>query len=107
LFALGKWLFGWYLGHSTIGAGYGAAGSLVIVVLWTYYSSLILLFGGEVTQTQARLAGESIVPNEQSVHVTEHDRIQEGRPHHDTVEQSLADAEDAPPITESAHKSIG
>lgn len=91
LFAIGKWLFGLYLGHSTIGAGYGAAGSLVIVVLWTYYSSLILLFGAEVSQVQAKLAGEEIIPTKQAVHVTEHARIQEGRPHHESVEQSLAD----------------
>lgn len=91
LFATGKWLFGLYLGHSTIGAGYGAAGSLVIVVLWTYYSSLILLFGAVVRQVQARLAGEVIVPTKQAVHVTEHTRIQAGRPHHESVEQSLAD----------------
>lgn len=91
LFAIGKWLFGLYLGHSTIGAGYGAAGSLVIVVLWTYYSSLILLFGAEVSQVQAKLAGEQIIPSKQAVHVTEHARIQEGRPHHESVEQSLAD----------------
>lgn len=91
LFAAGKWVFGLYLGHSTIGAGYGAAGSLVIVVLWTYYSSLILLFGAEVSQVQAKLAGEEIVPTKQAVHVTEHTRIQEDRPHHESVEQSLVD----------------
>jgi len=101
LFAGGKWLFGLYLGHSTIGAGYGAAGSLVIVVLWTYYSSLILLFGAEVSQVQARLAGEEIVPTKQAVHVTEHTRIQEGRPHLESVEQSLAD-ERAPVETPAA-----
>ncbi|MBL9123739.1 MAG: YihY/virulence factor BrkB family protein [Planctomycetaceae bacterium] len=98
LSALGKWLFGLYLGHSSIGAGYGAAGSLVIVVLWTYYSSLILLFGAEITQVQAKLAGEPIIPAAQAVHVTEHTRIQEGRPHHESVVQSL---EDPPPATDA------
>lgn len=93
LYALGKWLFGLYLGHSSIGAGYGAAGSLVIVVLWTYYSSLILLFGGEVTQVQSRLEGQEIVPAQMAVHITEHDRIQEGRPHQESIEHSLKDAE--------------
>jgi len=81
LFVLGRTLFGLYLGHSTIGSSYGAAGSLVIVVLWTYYSALILLFGAEMTQVQARLRGESIVPKESAVRVTEHDRVQQGVPH--------------------------
>jgi membrane protein len=48
LFVVGKSLFGLYLGHSSIGISYGAAGSLVIVILWTYYSCLILLFGAEI-----------------------------------------------------------
>jgi membrane protein len=81
LFVLGRTLFGLYLGHSTIGSSYGAAGSLVIVVLWTYYSALILLFGAEMTQVQARLRGETIVPKESAVRVTEHDRVQQGAPH--------------------------
>jgi len=93
LFAVGKGLFGMYLGHSTIGSSYGAAGSLVIVILWTYYSSLILLFGAEITQVQARLRGEKIVPTPVAVHVTEHARIQQGMPHAEDLELSLEDEE--------------
>jgi len=81
LFTLGKSLFGLYLGHSSIGSSYGAAGSLVIVVLWTYYSALILLFGAEMTQVHARLRGARIVPTESAVRVSEHDRVQQGLPH--------------------------
>lgn len=81
LFTLGKSLFGLYLGHSSIGSSYGAAGSLVIVVLWTYYSALILLFGAEMTQVHARLRGVRIVPTESAVRVSEHDRVQQGLPH--------------------------
>jgi len=80
LFAVGKTLFGWYLGRSTIGSSYGAAGSLVIVVLWTYYSALILLFGAEVTQVVAVRRGKRHIPTEKAVHVTEHDRLQQGIP---------------------------
>lgn len=107
LFVGGKWLFGLYLGHSTIGAGYGAAGSLVIVVLWTYYSSLILLFGAELSQVQARLAGETIVPSAQSIHVTEHARIQEGRPHHESIENSCEDASLKADDAENASRAPG
>ncbi len=93
MFTVGKSLFGLYLGHSSIGSSYGAAGSLVIVVLWTYYSALILLFGAELTFVQSRLRGQRIEPTENAVHLTEHDRIQQGIPREGTVEQSVADDE--------------
>jgi membrane protein len=80
LFLVGKSLFGLYLGHSTIGTSYGAAGSLVIVILWTYYSCLILLFGAEMTQVQARLDHARLVPTDKAVHVSEHERVQQGIP---------------------------
>lgn len=89
LFVFGKMLFGWYLGHSTIGSSYGAAGSLVIVVLWTYYSSLILLFGAEVSFVAAQQAGAKVVPVALAVHVDEHDRVQQGIPHRDQVLASI------------------
>jgi membrane protein len=96
LFTVGKSLFGLYLGHSTIGSSYGAAGSLVIVVLWTYYSALILLFGAELTFVQARLRGKAVEPTEIAVHLSEHSRIQQGIPHQAVVDQALADEAAAP-----------
>jgi membrane protein len=63
LFLLGKIALGIYFGRSAVGSTYGAAGSLVLVLLWVYYSAQILLFGAELTQVYARshgsLAGES------------------------------------------------
>lgn len=50
LFSLGKFALGYYLAHSTFASTYGAAGSLVVLLLWVYYSSQILLFGAELTQ---------------------------------------------------------
>lgn len=91
LFTVGKSLFGLYLGHSTIGTSYGAAGSLVIVMLWTYYSALILLFGAEMSFVQARLRGSRVEPVTNAVHLTEHDRIQQGIPHQQEVEQAVQD----------------
>jgi membrane protein len=91
LFVFGKSLFGLYLGHSTIGSSYGAAGSLVIVILWTYYSCLILLFGAEMTQVQARLRHAKLVPNETAVHVTEHARVQQGIPRTEDIERAAED----------------
>jgi membrane protein len=50
LFALGKFVIGFYLGNSDVSSAYGAAGSLAIVLIWIYYSSVILLAGAEFTQ---------------------------------------------------------
>lgn len=71
LFTLGKFLIGLYLGKSDVGSAYGAAGSLVIVLLWVYYSSQILLLGAEFTQVYANTSGARIVPTEQAVSVDE------------------------------------
>ena len=64
LFALGKLLIGLYLGKSSVTSGFGAAGSLVIVLVWVYYSSQIFLLGAEFTKTYAHshgsLVGETI-----------------------------------------------
>ena len=64
LFALGRYLLGLYLGRSTISSAYGAAGSLVVFLMWVYYSSLILFFGAAFTQVFAKRYGSEIIPNE-------------------------------------------
>lgn len=62
LFSLGKFLIGIYLGNSTVTSSFGAAGSLVLLLLWIYYSAQILLFGAEFTQVYANQLGSKIVP---------------------------------------------
>jgi len=57
LFAVGKYLIGVYLGNSSVASSYGAAGSLVALLVWVYYSAVIFLFGAEVTQVYARQFG--------------------------------------------------
>ena len=57
LFAIGKFAIGLYLGKASIGSAYGAAGSLVILLVWVYYSSQILFFGAEFTQVYAQQHG--------------------------------------------------
>jgi membrane protein len=54
LFVLGKFALGLYLGKSAIGSSYGAAGSLVVLLVWVYWSANILFFGAEFTQVYAR-----------------------------------------------------
>ena len=62
LFTIGKYALGVYLGKSNVASGYGAAGSLVLILLWVYYSAQILLYGAEFTQVHANRLGERIVP---------------------------------------------
>ena len=62
LFAVGKYFIGLYLGNSGLASSYGAAGSLVALLVWVYYSAVIVLFGAEVTQVYARHFGSGIHP---------------------------------------------
>ena len=64
LFALGKYLIGVYLGTAAIGSSYGALGSLVVVMLWVYYSSQILFLGAEFTEAYAEMSGKQLVPTQ-------------------------------------------
>jgi membrane protein len=62
LFSLGRFLIGLYLGRASVSSAYGAAGSLVVVLLWVYYSAQILFLGAEFTQVYAKKFGKAIVP---------------------------------------------
>lgn len=62
LFVLGKYLIGLYLGTSSLSSTYGAAGSLVVVLLWVYYSTQILFLGAEFTQVYVEKYGNGIQP---------------------------------------------
>lgn len=64
LFMIGKYGIGLYLGNSSVGTTYGAAGSIVIIMLWVYYTALILYFGAEFTKAYTNFYGRSIQPNE-------------------------------------------
>ena len=67
LFSLGKVLIGLYLGNSSFGSTYGAAGSVIILLVWVFYSAQILFFGAELTQVYARRYGSKITPNDYAV----------------------------------------
>jgi membrane protein len=62
LFTLGKFLIALYLGQASVAATYGAAGSLVTVLLWVYYSALIFFFGAEITEVYATEYGSGLTP---------------------------------------------
>lgn len=63
LFAVGIFAIGQYFRYSSIGSAYGAAGSLLVLLVWVYYSSLILFFGAEMTQVYSRKYGSRIQPD--------------------------------------------
>ena len=67
LFLIGKWALGIYLGSGTAASAYGAASSLITLLLWIYYSSQILLFGAEFTQVYARTCRPNIKPDKYAV----------------------------------------
>ena len=74
-FVIGKWALGLYLGSGTAASAYGAASSLVTLLLWAYYSSQILLFGAEFTQVYATEFGARIKPDKYAVRI-EHKEVE-------------------------------
>jgi len=68
-FVIGKWGLGLYLGSGTAASAYGAASSLVTLLLWAYYSSQILLFGAEFTQVYASEFGAQLEPDKYAVRI--------------------------------------
>jgi membrane protein len=77
LFTLGKILIGIYLGNSGTASSFGAAGSLVLILLWVYYSAQILFLGAEFTQVYARTVGHGIEPNEDAILLPDMTQIKE------------------------------
>src|SRR5690606_15043619 len=67
LFTLAKFLLGIYFGNSDPGSAYGAAGTVVLIMLWVSYAGMILLFGAEFTQVYARFHGRRIEPSDVAV----------------------------------------
>jgi membrane protein len=71
LFIAGRYLIGFYLMYAAPASTYGAAGSLVMVLLWVYYSSLILFFGAALTKARLLASGREVVPRPLAVRVRE------------------------------------
>ncbi|WP_197488977.1 YihY/virulence factor BrkB family protein [Planctomyces sp. SH-PL14] len=99
LFSLGKGAIGMYLGHSALSSSYGVAGSLVVLLVWVYYSAQILFFGAELTQVYANQYGSRILPSDNAVPVTEEARAQAGIPRRDSRQASAPDPFLRPPHT--------
>jgi membrane protein len=78
LFVVGKYLIGLYIGQSNPGEAYGAAGSLIVLLLWIYYSAIIVLFGAEFTETWAEKRGEGIEPEPGAIRVRREEQVVTG-----------------------------
>lgn len=69
LFAIGKYLIGFYLGNSSIATGFGTAGALVALLVWVYYTTQIVIIGAEFTEVWSRWFGDGIRPGREAVKV--------------------------------------
>jgi membrane protein len=78
LFTIGKSVIGLYLGRSTVASVYGAAGSLVVILLWIYYSAQVVFFGAEFTKVYSRRFGAVVVPSKQAIPLTAEARAAQG-----------------------------
>jgi len=77
LFMIGKFAIGYYLGSYNMASIYGAAGSIIIILVWVYYSAIILYFGAEFTKVYAYTHGQKIIPNRYSVQIHKENNIAE------------------------------
>lgn len=88
LFMIGKFAIGFYLGSSTVASVYGAAGSVIIILVWVYYSAIILYFGAEFTKVYAKSYGGKIYPNEYSVEIAK-EIYEIDQPQKEPIEETL------------------
>lgn len=78
LFSIGRFLLGQYLGNSSFGSTYGAAGSLVVIIAWVYYAAQILFFGAEFTQVYSRRHGSGITPTKNAMPLADNTPARQG-----------------------------
>lgn len=111
LFNIGKFVLSYYLGTAAVTSGYGAAGSLIVILLWVYYSSQILFLGAEFTQVYARRFGSKITANQTAYPLTETDRAQQGIPRRAqplrNVQEAMIPIVGQPPLRASSKSTEG
>jgi membrane protein len=79
LFSIGQFALGLYLGQANPGSAFGAAGALALLLVWIYYSAVILLLGAEFTQAWATRRGSGIQPSKGAVRIVERREVEGGR----------------------------
>jgi len=88
LFEIGKFAIGLYIGKQGLESTYGASASIVVLLIWVYYSAQILFFGAEFTQVYAKKYAHRIVPDKDAVPVTDEERAQHGMPRKKDLQES-------------------
>jgi membrane protein len=83
LFSLAKYAIGFYLGNTRLGTTYGAAGSVLILLVWVYFSAQILFFGAEFVQVYVKFYRRRPAPSVDTLPVTERERAKQGLPHNE------------------------
>lgn len=91
LFTVGQIALGLYLGSGAVGTAFGAAGSLVIILVWIYYSTQILFLGAEFTQVYTNRYGSRVRPEPIAEFITEEARAQEGLPRKEEGDTGTSD----------------
>jgi membrane protein len=97
LFMMGKFLIGYYLGHSKLSSTYGAAGSVIVMLLWVYYSAMILYFGAVFTHVYAVHTGSMIYPSNYAVWVQQIEVESKESIQQQPEEKEVVKATDVPP----------
>jgi membrane protein len=80
LFTAGKYILALYLGRQSTASPYGAAGAVIVILLWVYYASVILFLGAEFTRAYAKVLGVKVVPSQYAETVSQEARAAEGLP---------------------------
>jgi membrane protein len=93
LFTLGQIGLGFYLANSNVGSAYGAAGSLVVLLVWIYYAAQIFFFGAEITQVYAQKYGSGIRPEDHAMLVSAEERASQGMEGKKETRQAPEDSE--------------
>jgi membrane protein len=91
LFTIGRQLIGWYLGYAGLASAFEAAGSVVLLLFWVYYSSQIFLFGAEFTRVFANFRGSPLVPADNAVLLSREDRVRQGIPRPEDIARAEGD----------------
>lgn len=88
LFKIGEYALGFYFERSDPTSAFGAAGSVILLLLWVYYSAQILFLGAEFTQVYSTEFGSGIQPERDAVPLAEEDRVKQGIPSQENVESA-------------------
>jgi membrane protein len=77
LFVIGKTAIGFYIGQSDLATSYGSVGSLIIILIWVFYSAQIFFFGSEITKVYVQKKGQIITPSSDAVKIERVEKEQE------------------------------